>query len=386
MAFPMMPTAQWDIVRKMGPLELNKAAMGEYQEQGVSPVFALARIKEETALAAAFQAQAQKRQQEEEAKMKGVPVEELPETIAEGMLRERGIAGVDPSVEREISPDKMAALQGGIASGAMEERPMAVEGPPSMMAYGGGLIPRMAYGGLIPGYHMGHLVGDPDHGIGPGEHSAEESPTPESERIAALARRLSEEEAELARLKGLNPRLVVNPRTGRSIDDPVYEGPSMRGLEEDLGDYVSPFASEEERLEWMRNPRSREALEASLRDASDSFLREGREVRTTAPTREELMEYPPYADIVEEMEAVGYTTPNTGQFGTPQVPGTPQGSDQPQVPEVDVSGVRGDIEYSRYSDSDSGPSSSSVYNAMSQLSKGISGIQREYGPDKQRRD
>ena len=68
------------------------------------------------------------------------------------------------------------------------------------------------------------------------------------------------------------------------------------------------------------------------------------------------------------------------------MPGTPQGSDQPQVPEVDVSGVRGDIEYSRYSDSDSGPSSSSMYNAMSQLSKGISGIQREYGPDKQRRD
>ena len=44
MAFPMMPTAQWDVVRKMGPDELNKAAMGEYQAQGISPVFALARI------------------------------------------------------------------------------------------------------------------------------------------------------------------------------------------------------------------------------------------------------------------------------------------------------------------------------------------------------
>ena len=176
MAFPMMPTAQWDIVRKMTPDELNKAAMGEYQAQGVSPVFALARIKEETALAAAFQAQEQKQQQEEQAKMQGVPVEELPLTIAEGVLRERGITGVDPSVEREISPDKMAALQGGIASGAMEERPMAVEGPPSMMAYGGGLIPRMAYGGLIPGYHEGHLVGEPDHGVGPGQHLAEFSP------------------------------------------------------------------------------------------------------------------------------------------------------------------------------------------------------------------
>ena len=315
MAFPMMPTAQWDIVRKMTPDELNKAAMGEYQAQGVSPVFALARIKEETALAAAFQAQEQKQQQEEQAKMQGVPVEELPLTIAEGVLRERGITGVDPSVEREISPDKMAALQGGIASGAMEERPMAVEGPPSMMAYGGGLIPRMAYGGLIPGYHMGHLVGDPDHGIGPGEHSAEESPTPESERIAALARRLSEEEAELARLKGLNPRLVVNPRTGRSIDDPVYEGPDWRGLEEDLGDYVSPFAPEEERLGWMRNSRPREELEDDLRAASEDFLRDPVSgLRTSAPTHEELMGDPRYKSVADEMTAVGYPIPTPASY------------------------------------------------------------------------
>ena len=179
MAFPMMPMAQWDVVRKMTPDELNRAAMGEYQEQGVSPVFALARIKEETALTAAFQAQAQKQQQEEEAKMKGVPVEELPETIAAGVLRERGITGVDSSAGRDIPPDKITALQNGIAGGlpvGVEGLPVGVEEPPSMMAYGGGLIPRMAYGGLIPGYHEGHLVGEPDHGVGPGQHLAEFSP------------------------------------------------------------------------------------------------------------------------------------------------------------------------------------------------------------------
>lgn len=181
MAFPMMPTAQWDVVRKMGPDELNKAAMGEYQAQGISPVFALARIKEETALAAAFQAQEQKQQQEEQAKMEGVPVEDIPFTVAEGMLRERGITGVDPSVDREMPPEQMAALQGGIAGGqpmGMEGPPVGMEGPPPMMegqppgmggqppmmAYGGGLIPRMAYGGLISdsrAYQQGGQIQDP---------------------------------------------------------------------------------------------------------------------------------------------------------------------------------------------------------------------------------
>ena len=181
MAFPMMPQAQWDLVRKMGPDELNKAAMGEYQAQGISPVFALARIKEETALAAAFEAQAKKQQQEEQAKIQGVPVGDIPFTVAEGMLRERGITGVDSSAGREMPPEQMAALQGGIAGGqpmGMEGPPVGMEGPPPMMegqppgmggqppmmAYGGGLIPRMAYGGLISdsrAYQQGGQVQDP---------------------------------------------------------------------------------------------------------------------------------------------------------------------------------------------------------------------------------
>ena len=155
MALPMMPTQQWDIVRQMTAEELNRAAQGAYLSQGVSPVFALARIEEEKGLKAAFQAEEQKRQQAEQAKMQGVPPEEAPLPILEQRLRERGvqpdpmaqgIPGADPTAGQGPSPEQMQQLQGGIAEALPPE--MAMQEQP-MMAAGGGLIPRYDEGGLI---------------------------------------------------------------------------------------------------------------------------------------------------------------------------------------------------------------------------------------------
>ena len=173
MAFPMMPGAQFDIVRKMGPDELNKAAMGEYQDQGISPIFALTRIEEEKALAAAFQAEEQKAQQEEQAKMQGVPVEEAPVTILEATLKERGVVGVDPSADQQLTPEETAALQSGIAGGPtpggeqtyeswIESNPDAPDLSPEAFARSSREeVPAremMAGGGLIPGYQTGGQV------------------------------------------------------------------------------------------------------------------------------------------------------------------------------------------------------------------------------------
>ena len=187
MAFPMMPGAQFDIVRKMGPDELNKAAMGEYLPQGISPIFALTRIKEEEALTAAFEAKEQKAQQEELAKMQGVPVEEAPVTILEATLKDRGVVGVDPSADQQLTPEETDALQSGIAGGPtpggeqtyeswIESNPDAPDLSPEAFARSSREeVPAramMAGGGLIPGYHVGGMIGTtnvPDmhaHGVG----------------------------------------------------------------------------------------------------------------------------------------------------------------------------------------------------------------------------
>jgi hypothetical protein len=173
MAFPMMPGAQFDIVRKMGPDELNKAAMGEYQDQGISPIFALTRIEEEKALAAAFQAKEQKAQQEEQAKMQGVPAEEAPVTILEARLKDRGVVGVDPSADQQLTPEETDALQSGIAGGPtpggeqtyeswIESNPDALDLSPEAFARSSREeVPAremMAGGGLIPGYQTGGQV------------------------------------------------------------------------------------------------------------------------------------------------------------------------------------------------------------------------------------
>ena len=98
MPVPMMPTAQWDIVRKMGPQELNAAAQGQYLNQGISPVFALARIEEEATLSAKFQAEEQKRMQEEQAKAQGLPPGSpiLKQRLNARGVDVGGIPGVDP--------------------------------------------------------------------------------------------------------------------------------------------------------------------------------------------------------------------------------------------------------------------------------------------------
>ena len=187
MAFPMMPGAQFDLVRKMGPAELNKASMGEYLPQGISPIFALTRIKEEEALTAAFEAEERKAQQEEQAKMQGVPVEEAPVTILEATLKERGVVGVDPSADQQLTPEETAALQSGIAGGPtpggeqtyeswIESNPDAPDLSPEAFARSSReQVPAramMAGGGLIPGYHVGGMIGTtnvPDmhtHGVG----------------------------------------------------------------------------------------------------------------------------------------------------------------------------------------------------------------------------
>jgi len=368
MAFPMMPTAQWDVVRKMGPQELNKAAMGEYQAQGISPVFALARIKEETALAAAFQAQEQKRQQNEEAKMQGVPVEEIPFTVAEGILRERGITGVDPSAGREMPPDKMAALQGGIAGGAMEEQPMAIEEQPMAMEE-----PMMAYGGgLIPGYHMGGPVHE--HGIGPGEHGLTVVP---DEAVGGVVYATDEDLV----------REMIDRESGMTQRErAAAEGPEALAAFEALHGVDPPHVRRARHEEEMQRQRDLE----EIRDVEERAARVGLSPEVY-------------------MERTGYgIDPNAGGRPLP-FPGQVPDSAQVQVPDsaqdnvVDVSGVSNvdvvptqvpdpdditppqvpdeDIEYSRYSDPTIGP-----FNAMSQLSERISGIQQEYGPDKQALD
>ena len=401
MAFPMMPTAQWDIVRKMGPLELNKAAMGEYQAQGISPVFALARIKEETALAAAFQAQEQKRQQEEQAKMQGVPVEDIPLTVAEGMLRERGITGVDSSAGREMPPEQMAALQGGIAGGAMEEQPMAIEEQPMAME---GPPPMMAHGGLIPGYHGGHLVDEPDHGSGPGEHLAEEMPYEEMYgREAGGAReRLEEGREEQHQRDELNEWLALG-RERPSLADyqtmseadrsgivPAWESPESEEARQAFSDSMIPKVSSQDVIAFA----DREGI--SPEEALDLFYPGGflpTTGREPAGLREAVLaggqQVPPTTQDVMDVSRV------RGGIEPPQVPDSTDtrvvesdadiisrkilgGTEQDVIPE--------DIEYSRYSDIDPGPSPSSIYNAMSQKSAEISDIQQAYGPDKQRLD
>jgi hypothetical protein len=173
MPVPMMPTAQWDIVRKMGPEELNAAAQGQYLNQGISPVFALARIEEEAALSAKFQAEEQKRMQEEQAKAQGLPP---GSPILEQRLNARGvdvggIPGADPSAGQQVPPDQMAQLQGGIGGppqGGPPPQGMPPGGMPPMGMPPGGMPPgpppmMAAGGGLIPGYHRGHLVDGVEH-------------------------------------------------------------------------------------------------------------------------------------------------------------------------------------------------------------------------------
>lgn len=405
MAFPMMPQAQWDLVRKMGPDELNKAAMGEYQAQGISPVFALARIKEETALAAAFEAQAKKQQQEEQAKIQGVPVGDIPFTVAEGVLRERGITGVDPSAGREMSPEQMAALQGGIAGGqpmGMEGPPVGMEGPPPMMEGQppgmGGQPPMMAYGGgLIPGYHSGGPVHP--HGLGPDEHMETEAPLPYEEIYGSEAggafERL-EEKREKQRQKA-------------ELDDWLALGRDRPAL----ADWK--IMSEADRSGIVPAWEDREAVS-------------GRGMATPKVSAQDVLAFADREDVSREealdlfypkvfLPTTGYEPPGlreavlTGSLQVPdpdsaQVPGATQPPSAQVDDVVDISGVRvdvvppqvpdpddttlpqvpngvgeEDIEYSRYSDPTVGP-----FNAMSQLSENISAIQQAYGPDKQALD
>ena len=153
MPLPMMPTKQWELVRMMDPQALEAAAQGQYLNQGISPVFALARIEEEGTLKAAFQAEEQKRMEQEQAKMQGLPpgAPILDQRLNARGVDSSGITGVDPSAGQEVPPDRMAQLQGGIAGGSPDE----------MMA-GTSVDEMMAAGGLIPRYQTGSQVYDPN--------------------------------------------------------------------------------------------------------------------------------------------------------------------------------------------------------------------------------
>ena len=115
-----MPTKQWELVRMMDPQALEAAAQGQYLNQGISPVFALARIEEEGTLKAAFQAEEQKRMEQEQAKMQGLPpgAPILDQRLNARGVDSSGITGVDPSAGQQVPPDRMAQLQGGIAGGS----------------------------------------------------------------------------------------------------------------------------------------------------------------------------------------------------------------------------------------------------------------------------
>ena len=144
MPLPMMPTKQWELVRMMDPQALEAAAQGQYLNQGISPVFALARIEEEGTLKAAFAAEEQKRMQEDG-------------TILEQRLDARGvdssgITGVDPSAGQQVPPDQVDQLQGGIANGYPNEM-VDVPQDADIAVAGGGLIPR---------YQTGSQVYDPN--------------------------------------------------------------------------------------------------------------------------------------------------------------------------------------------------------------------------------
>ena len=108
MPLPMMPTKQWELVRMMDPQALEAAAQGQYLNQGISPVFALARIEEEGTLKAAFQAEEQKRMEQEQAKMQGLPpgAPILDQRLNARGVDSSGITGVDPSAGQEVSPDQ----------------------------------------------------------------------------------------------------------------------------------------------------------------------------------------------------------------------------------------------------------------------------------------
>jgi len=427
MAFPMMPQVQWDLVRKMGPLELNKAAMGEYQAQGISPVFALARIKEETALAAAFEAQAQKQQQEEEAKMQGVPIEDIPLTVAEGILRERGITGVDSSAGQEMPPEQMAALQGGIAGGqpqgmegpppGMEGPPMGMGGPPPMMGgpppMMGGPPPMMAYGGgLIPDYHSGGLVHG--HGSGPGEHLMGDvpgeverrgfDPLPPYQRVPHPRDwEGTEEEWMAARDAAIAREEDRSTRVGRAYENyveslPPHEKPmsqsnwegmegreilseSSKGLRERFGSgrYGSPG---QERLREIGGPEEYEYFRSL---GPGAFPRmEPSWAERTGSEYLDAQQAPDSTDTTINLDDLAGSIVPPGS----QVSGAESDADiiARKIGGTEQDVIPGDIEYSRYSDIDPGPSPSSVYNAMTQLSAEISDIQQAYGPDKQRLD
>ena len=124
--------------------------------------------------------------QRHEAEMAKHQAANPPDIATQRMAELGGIAGVDPAMGQGPPPEDMAALQGGIAGGpppGMEQMggpppdmggpppdmggpPPDMEGQPPMM---GGPPPMMAAGGLIPGYHTGHLLSE--HGSGPGQHS-----------------------------------------------------------------------------------------------------------------------------------------------------------------------------------------------------------------------
>ena len=103
--------------------------------------------------------------QRHEAEMAKHQAANPPDIATQRMDELGGIAGVDPAMGQQPSPEEMAALQGGIAGGpppGMEQMgglppdmggpPPGIEGQPLMMAYGG----------LIPGYQHGGPHPDPD--------------------------------------------------------------------------------------------------------------------------------------------------------------------------------------------------------------------------------